>query len=1010
MMKGKNRENVLNSSMVMVGKVVLLLSLAFVLLPTLVAAQPVKVWVNAPEYVAEEGTFVATIDVDNLTNFSIGMFDLSFESSVMNVKDVTAGSIDDTGIPIIMWGFLDDDTIRVMLGLSGVTTVSGAGYLAKISFEAIGVEGDESVLDLSNGELVKYVFKYDRAVPEEITAEWIDAKIKVLTPTPTSTPTPSPTPSPTSIPVTTYVPDDYPTIQSAVDNSEAGDTIIVRAGNYIENVKVSKRLTIQSENGSDLTIVRTIKPREHVFVVTANCVSINGFTIKGVDGDGIHLHGANYCHISDNNISNTYNGIYLYDSSNNTIAKNRVSNNTKGIYLLSSSNNTIRNNSAVNNDLGISLDFASSNNMLMNNDAESNLWGISLTFFAINSTISNNILSNNGVGINLWDSSNNVIKSNNVSNNSNGINLDHSGNNTIMNNNVSNNSNGINLLNSSDNRVEKTTLQKNKIGIKVHQSSNNTIKSNNASDNVDGIYILHSSKNVIESNIFVNDGLFVWESYDNKIENNTVNEKPLVYLEEVSDYRIEDAGQVILVKCANISAENLDLSSTNVGIELFNTSNSKIISNNACSSNRYGIYLYLSNDNLIKDNNVSNNEQGIYLDNSNNNTVTRNTVTANKIGGIYLLSSGSNSILKNNCSNNKCGIHLGKSNDNRISNNNCSSNTRHGILSKGDGIHLDDSNNNSISNNICLDNEDDGIHLGKSNNNCISENNCTNNGAGIFCWFSRNNNLTGNVMVKNGIHIGGDSLSDYTHEIAESNTVNGKSVYYWNDVKGGKIPDGAGQVILVNCSNVTVENQNLNNASIGIEVAFSSFITIKNNNNLNNIFGIYLKYSSNNSISTNTYSNNVFGIYLKYSNNNSISNNNCSSNNRYGNLLGGDGIHLEVSNNNIISHNNCSSNGNNGFRLYYSNTNVIYLNNIVNNTDNVYSYKSTNLWSSDKEITYTYNGTMYTNYLGNYWDDYTGTDADGDGIGGTPYNIDKDRDNYLMMEPWENYYCIMEEG
>ncbi|MCK4734089.1 MAG: right-handed parallel beta-helix repeat-containing protein, partial [Methanophagales archaeon] len=199
--------------------------------------------------------------------------------------------------------------------------------------------------------------------------------------------------------------------------------------------------------------------------------------------------------------------------------------------------------------------------------------------------------------------------------------------------------------------------------------------------------------------------------------------------------------------------------------------------------------------------------------------------------------------------------------------------------------------------------------------------------------------------------------------------------------------------------------QNLNNASIGIEVAFSSFITIKNNNNLNNIFGIYLKYSSNNSISTNTYSNNVFGIYLKYSNNNSISNNNCSSNNRYGSLLGGDGIHLEVSNNNIISHNNCSSNGNNGFRLYYSNTNVIYLNNIVNNTDNVYSYKSTNLWSSDKEITYTYNGTMYTNYLGNYWDDYTGTDADGGGIGDTPYNIDKDRDNYLMMEPWENYFA-----
>ena len=37
---------------------------------------------------------------------------------------------------------------------------------------------------------------------------------------------------------TIYVPDDYPSIQSAVENSSNGDTIIVRDGTYIENVNV----------------------------------------------------------------------------------------------------------------------------------------------------------------------------------------------------------------------------------------------------------------------------------------------------------------------------------------------------------------------------------------------------------------------------------------------------------------------------------------------------------------------------------------------------------------------------------------------------------------------------------------------------------------------------------------------------------------------------------------------------------------------------------------------------
>jgi len=59
--------------------------------------------------------------------------------------------------------------------------------------------------------------------------------------------------------------------------------------------------------------------------------------------------------------------------------------------------------------------------------------------------------------------------------------------------------------------------------------------------------------------------------------------------------------------------------------------------------------------------------------------------------------------------------------------------------------------------------------------------------------------------------------------------VNGKPVYYWKNAECGRIPEGAGQIILANCTNVTIENQNLNNGSIGMLIVFSSGITLKNN-------------------------------------------------------------------------------------------------------------------------------------------------------------------------------------
>jgi parallel beta-helix repeat protein len=266
-------------------------------------------------------------------------------------------------------------------------------------------------------------------------------------------------------------------------------------------------------------------------------------------------------------------------------------------------------------------------------------------------------------------------------------------------------------------------------------------------------------------------------------------------LENVSDLEIDDAGQIILVNCDNITIKDLDLSHTVVSIDLYGINNCTISNNNISSNSDYGIWSHFSSNITINNNTIqSNGEEGIYFYESsninitknkislnndtgiriyklNNMTITDNNVTLNNNGGMSLVGSyilvTNNSITLNKkdglllgglpyktvksnyiASNGRCGISLYLSN-NIVTNNDITSNIRDGIL-----IWYSSSKNTIIANNI-TSNNGYGISIKQTSiNNTIYHNNFINNTNHAYD--------EGNTSWDNGYPSGGNYWSDYT--------------------------------------------------------------------------------------------------------------------------------------------------------------------------------------------------------------------------------------------------------
>ena len=166
----------------------------------------------------------------------------------------------------------------------------------------------------------------------------------------------------------------------------------------------------------------------------------------------------------------------------------------------------------------------------------------------------------------------------------------------------------------------------------INHSDNNNVSNNIFEINTSaGLYFLGSDNNIIKDNVFVNGGAYFDISKDNIVENNIVNEKPLVYLENELCQVISNAGQVILINCSGIIVKDQDFTNLYTGVELQKTKYCAII-DNTFSNNKIGIDFYKSDNNTIFNNTIKDNfEMGIKIRDSKNSTIFHNNFIDNNI-------------------------------------------------------------------------------------------------------------------------------------------------------------------------------------------------------------------------------------------------------------------------------------------------------------------------------------------------------------------------------------------
>ena len=544
---------------------------------------------------------------------------------------------------------------------------------------------------------------------------------------------------------TIVVPDNYETIQEAIDAAESGDTIYVRNGTYYENIFINKTVSLVGED-PETTIIDgsksnvTYGPVVHLFGEDAKNVTICNFTIRG---------------------SNNAWGIYITFDANAWIEKNIITNNSGGIVADFSDSNTFVNNTIVDNKFeGIEFLY-SSGNIMGNNTMSGNKYNFGIFESSFNHSIDTSNLVN-GKPIYYFKNQSDLVINPHSFSSVGYLALINCANMTVEDLNLTNNINGLLLVETKNSTLRNNVLKNNSKGIDIIDSLNNTIQGNNVTDSGWlGISLANSSDNRFRGNNLVANYLNFKVSGDSLSDfqqdidlSNTVNGKFMRYLINrtnliLNPSTFNNTGCLALVNCFNITVENFSLENNELLVAF--TQNSSIIGNTITGG---GIELTYSSFVNSTGNIIVDGESGFSILHSNNNTVAKNSIVQNKDHGISLLASSYNRVFSNDVKNSHIGVELRES-----------------------------SNNNTIFGNNITDNEYYGFLLCNSSYNKIFHSNFINNGWQAIC-----SQYPSPICLNdwdNGYPSGGNYWSDY----------NGTDLYSGTCPQSENGSDGIGDTI-----------------------------------------------------------------------------------------------------------------------------------------------------------------------------------------------------------------------